>query len=239
MIDPEILLLFAVFAVSLAIPEIFPQKISAKMTRDAMFLLKFIKTMIDEDSCRFALNSSIDSKAHPLFSAAAKFIDELLAESDSGNYVGTTIPEEFGIITSSSPDNASIMFVPLSNANNTFYTTVEKRKINASLILNISDGSAISDWDAYNSGADKKRIAVACSVEGIIIDAINSKRCLISIEPFLLSAQIKKLKNKKTIDTSGAYLFLTVIAAIILLLSLVKTLACFYPFFNDLTRFFR
>ena len=239
MIDLKILSLFVIFAVSLAIPEIFSKKLSAKMTRETMLLLKFIKTMIDEDSGRFALNSSIDSKAHPLFSAAAKFVDELLAESDSGNYVGTTIPEEFQIITSSRPENAAIMFMPLSNANNTFYTTVEKRRMNASLILNISDGSATSDWDAYNSDSDKKRIAVACSVEGIIIDAINSKRCLISIEPFLLSAQIKKLKNKKTLETSGAYLFLTVIAAIILLLSLGKTLAYYYPVFNDLLRFIR
>lgn len=233
----DLISLFAIFAVSLAIPEFFSKRISSRMTRETMLLLKFIKTMIDEDSGRFALNSSIDSKAHPLFSAAAKFIDELLAESDSGNYIGTTIPEEFGIITSNDPDNASIMFMPLSNANNTFYTTVGKRRMNASLILNISDGSAISDWDAYNSDSDKKRIAVACSVEGIIIDAINSKRCLISIEPFLLSAQIKKLKNKKTLETAGAYLFLTLIALIILLLSLGRTLAFYYPFFNYLLRF--
>lgn len=243
MIDLKILALFVIFAVSLVISEVFSKKFSAKMTKDTMFLLKFIKTMIDEDSGRFAVNSSIDSKAHPLFSATVKFMDELLAESESGNYVRTTIPEEFGIITSGSRDNAPVVFSPLSYANNTFYTTVEKRKMNASLIFNISDGSAISDWDAYNSDSDKKRIAVSCSIEGIIIDSINSKKCLISIEPFLLSAQIKKLKNKKTIETSGAYLFLAVIAAIILVMSLYKTFVTIRPavphFLDDLfKRFF-
>lgn len=239
MIDLKILALFVIFAVSLVISEVFSKKLSAKMTKETMLLLKFIKTMIDEDSGRFAVNSSIDSKAHPLFSATAKFIDELLAESESGNYVRATIPEEFGIITSREQGNAAINFAPLSYANNTFYTTVEKRNINASLIFNISDGSAISDWDAYKSDSDKKRIAVSCSLEGIIIDAINSKKCLISLEPFLLNAQIKKLKNKKTIETSGAYLFLTIIAAIIVLASLCRTLAFYYPVFDDLfKRFF-
>ena len=239
MIDLKILSLFAIFAVSLLVSELFSKKLSVKMTKETMFLLKFIKTMIDEDSGRFVVNSSIDSKAHPLFFATVRFIDELLAESESGNYVRTTVPEEFGVMTSRNQENAAIMFSPLSYANNTFYTTVEKRKTNASLIFNISDGSAISDWDAYNSDSDKKRIAVSCSIEGIIIDAINSKKCLISIEPFLLNAQIKKLKNKKTLETSGAYLFLVIIAAFILGKSLYKTFIIFKPVFDDLfKRFF-
>ena len=108
--------------------------------------------------------------------------------------------------------------------------------MNASLILNISDGSAISDWDAYNSDSDKKRIAISCSIEGLLIDAINSKRCLISLEPFLMSAQIKKLKNKRTLETSGVYLFLAIVAAAILLLSLCRTLAIYYPFFDNLVK---
>ena len=176
------------------------------------------------------------TKAHPLFSAAARFIDEILEGSEIGNYVRTTIPEEFGVLASRSSESASILFSPLSNANNTFYTTIEKREMNASLILNISDGSAISDWDAYNSDSDKKRVALSCSVEGIIIDAINAKKCLISLEPFLLSAQIKKLKNKRTLETSGVYLFLAIVSALIILFSLCSTLALRYPFFDYLVR---
>ena len=49
MIDLKILALFVIFAVSLVISEVFSKKFSAKMTKDTMFLLKFIKTMIDED----------------------------------------------------------------------------------------------------------------------------------------------------------------------------------------------
>ena len=236
MIDMKIFSLFAIFLISLLLPNIFSKRFPSKLPRDTMLLLQFIKTMIDEDSGRIALNSSIDSKAHPLFSAAARFIDEILEGSEIGNYVRTTIPEEFGVLASRSSESASILFSPLSNANNTFYTTIEQREMNASLILNISDGSAISDWDAYNSGSDKKRVALSCSIEGIIIDAINTKKCLISLEPFLLSAQIKKLKNKRTLATSGVYLFLAVTAVMILLFSLCRTLAIHYPFFDNLVK---
>ena len=235
-IDLKIFSLFAIFLISLLIPNIFSKKFPSKISRETMLLLQFIKTMIEEDSGRIALSSSIDSKAHPLFSAAARFIDEILEGSDAGNYVRTTIPEEFGVLTTRSSESASIFFTPLSNANNTFYTTVEKREMNASLILNISDGSAISDWDAYNSDSDKKRIAISCSVEGLLIDAINSKKCLISLEPFLMSAQIKKLKNKRTLETSGVYLFLAIAALLILSLSLCMTLAPYYPFFDNLIK---
>ena len=233
-IDLKIFSLFAIFLISLLIPNIFSRKFPSKLSRETMLLLKFIKTMIEEDSGRIALNSSIDSKAHPLFSAAARFIDEILEGSDTGNYVRTTIPEEFGVLTTRSSESASILFSPLSNANNTFYTTIEKREMNASLILNISDGSAISDWDAYNSDSDKKRVALSCSVEGLIIDSINAKKCLVSLEPFLLSAQIKKLKNKRTLETSGVYFFLAIVALLIIVLSLCRTLAQYSPFFADL-----
>ena len=236
MIDFKIFSLFAIFMVSLLLPNIFVRKFPSKLSRETMLLLQFIKTMIDEDSGRIAVNSSIDSKAHPLFSAAARFIDEILEESDAGNSVRTTIPEEFGVIANRSSESASILFTPLSNANNTFYTTIEKREMNASLILNISDGSAISDWDAYNSDSDKKRIAISCSIEGLLIDAINSKKCLISLEPFLMNAQIKKLKNKRTLETLGVYLFLVIVAVIILSLSLCKTLATYYPFFDNIIK---
>jgi hypothetical protein len=235
-IDLKIFSLFAIFIISLLLPNIFARKFPSKLSRETMLLLQFIKTMIDEDSGRIAVNSSIDSKAHPLFSAAAKFIDEILEESDAGNYVRTTIPEEFGVLATRSAESASILFTPLSNANNTFYTTIEKREMNASLILNISDGSAISDWDAYNSGSDKKKIAISCSIEGILIDAINSKKCLISIEPFLMNAEIKKLKNKRTLETSGVYLFLAIVAVLILSLSLCRTLAPYYPFLDNLIK---
>ncbi len=235
-IDIKVLMIFAVFALSLLIPEIFSKKFKRNLTRETTLLLKFIRTMIDEDSGRIALNSSIDSKAHPLFAAAAKFMDEILEGSDFGNSVRTTIPEEFEIMTRKSAENAAILFTPLSNANNTFYTTVEKREMDASLILNISDGSALSDWDAYNSDSDKKRIALSCSVEGIIIDAINSKKCLISVEPYLLSAQMKKLKNEKTLDTSGVYLFLMIVSAVIFLLSLCKTFSYKYPVLGELLK---
>ncbi len=235
-IDMKIFSLFAIYLLSLLLPNIFAKKFPSQLPKETALLLKYIKTMIDEDSGRIALNSSIDSKAHPLFSAAARFIDEILEGSETGNYVRTTIPEEFGVLASRSSESASILFTPLSNANNTFYTTIEKREMNASLILNISDGSTISDWDAYNSGSDKKRVALSCSVEGIIIDAINAKKCLISLEPFLLSAQIKKLKNKRTLATSGVYLFLTITAALILFFSLSLTLAPNYPFFDNIIK---
>lgn len=236
MFDLKIFSLFAIFLISLLLPNILSKRFPSKLPRETMLLLQFIKTMIDEDSGRIALNSSIDSKAHPLFSAAARFIDEILESSEIGNYVRTTIPEEFGVLASRSSESASILFTPLSNANNTFYTTIEKREMNASLLLNISDGSALSDWDAYNYDSDKKKVALSCSIEGIIIDAINTKKCLISLEPFLLSAQIKKLKNKRTLETSGVYLFLAVTAVIMILFSILKTLALLHPFFDDLVK---
>lgn len=236
--DIKIFSLFVIFFISLVIPEIFPKKFSTKLTKELTLILQFIKTMIDEDSGRIAVNSSIDSKAHPLFFAVTKFIDEILAKSEPGNSVRTTIPEEFKSLTSQNSDSASISFTPLSNANNTFYTTVQKRTLYASLILNISDGSALSDWDAYNSDLDKRRIALTCAIAGIMIDAINAKRCLISVEPFLLSSQMKALKDEKTLNVSGAYIFLGLISLIILLFSVFKTLAIFYPQFDNILNFF-
>lgn len=228
-LDIKTLPVIVIFIISVVLPMIFAGKFRSKLSNETLLLLKYIKTTIDEDSGRIVFNSSIDSKAHPLFSAVVRFIGGILASSGSGGSVRSTIPEEFGVVFADSRSSSAISFVPLSNANNTFYTTVGKRDINASLIVNISDGSAISDHDSYNADSDKKRIALSCSIEGIIIDAINSKKCLISVEPFLLSSQMKQMKNKKTLDSAGVYLFLAFMALAILLLSICLTLSRFNP----------
>ena len=62
MIDMKIFSLFAIYLVSLLIPNIFSKRFPSKLPRETTLLLKYIKTMIDEDSGRIALNSSIDSK---------------------------------------------------------------------------------------------------------------------------------------------------------------------------------
>jgi len=230
-LDIKTLPVIVIFVISVVLPMIFAKKIRSKLSNETLLLLKYIKTTIDEDSGRIVFNSSIDSKAHPLFAAVVRFIDGILISSDSGGSIRSTIPEEFGVVFANSRSSSAISFVPLSNANNTFYTTVGKRDINASLIVNISDGSAISDHDSYNSDSDKKRIALSCSIEGIMIDAINSKKCLISVEPFLLGSQMKQLKGEKTLDSTGVYLFLGFSALAILLLSICLTLAKFNPVF--------
>ena len=227
--DATALAIFVIFLISLIIPMVLPKKFPFKLNRENLTLLQFIKTIVDEDSGKIALNSSIDSKAHPLFAAATQFMDEILYDESSENYIKTTVPEEFCILASKNAGRSSLLFTPLSNANNTFYTTVKKRGSQASLILNISDGSAISDWDAYNSDFDKKRIAMSCATEGIMIDAVNSKMTLISLEPFLLSTMMKTMKNKKTLNISGVYLFLTIIASLILIFSVILTLAPYFP----------
>ncbi|MBP5406857.1 hypothetical protein J6Z19_06885 [bacterium] len=229
--DIKTLPVIVIFLVSIVLPMILSKKFRSRLSNETQLLLKFIKTTIDEDSGRIVFNSSIDSKAHPLFAAAVRFIDGILTSSDSGDLVRATIPEEFGIVSAKNRNFAAIHFVPLSNANNTFYTTVGKRDSNASLVVNISDGSAISDHDSYNSDSDKKRIAISCSIEGIMIDAINSKKCLISVEPFLLSTQIKQLKNEKNLDSAGVYLFLAFVAFAIIALSVCLTLVRFDPVF--------
>lgn len=235
--DIKTLPVIVIFVISVVLPMIFAKKFRSKLSNETLLLLKYIKTTIDEDSGRIVFNSSIDSKAHPLFAAVVRFIDGILTSSDSGGSVRSTIPEEFGVVFANSSSSSAISFVPLSNANNTFYTTVGKRDISASLVVNISDGSAISDHDSYNSDSDKKRISLSCSIEGIMIDAINSKKCLISVEPFLLGSQMKQLKSEKTLDSAGVYLFLAFLALAILVLSICLTLSDFYPVFGQLLKF--
>ena len=227
--DIKTLPVVIIFIISVALPMVFAKKFRSRLSNETLLLLKYIKTTIDEDSGRIIFNSSIDSKAHPLFAAVVGFIGGILTSSDSCGSVRSSIPEEFGAVFANSRSLSAIQFVPLSNANSTFYTTVGKRDLNASLIVNISDGSAISDHDSYNAGSDKKRIALSCSIEGIIIDAINSKKCLISVEPFLLSSQMKQMKNEKTLDSAGGYIFLAFVALAILLLSICFTLSRFSP----------
>lgn len=231
--DIKALPVVVIFLISLVLPMVFPKKFRSKLSNETLLLLKFIKTTIDEDSGRIVFNSSIDSKVHPLFAAVVRFIDGILTSSDSSGSVRSTIPEEFGVVFARNRNSSAINFVPLSNANNTFYTTVGKRDLNASLIVNISDGSAISDHDSYNSDSDKKRIAIACSIEGIMIDAINSKKCLVSVEPFLLGSQMKQLKNEKALDSAGVYIFLALTALAVLTLSVCMTLSRFSPVFGQ------
>ena len=95
-LDIKTLPVVVIFIISVVLPMVFAKKFRSKLSNETLLLLKYIKTTIDEDSGRIVFNSSIDSKAHPLFAAVVRFIDGILASSDSGGSLRSTIPEEFG-----------------------------------------------------------------------------------------------------------------------------------------------
>ena len=97
--DIKTLPVIVIFIVSLVLPMVLSKKFRSRLSNETQLLLKFIKTTIDEDSGRIVFNSSIDSKAHPLFAAAVRFIDGILTvKGDDAIKTARKLAKEEGIM---------------------------------------------------------------------------------------------------------------------------------------------
>jgi len=75
-------------------------------------------------------------------------------------------------------------------------------------------------------------------VSGIAGDTILSKISLVSVEPFLLNARLKLLNSSETLGLKGVYLFLWILAAIVLAGSILVTVMQFFPGLESIVSFF-
>lgn len=70
---------------------------------------------------------------------------------------------------------------------------------------------------------DSKAVCFSSTVAGMGIEALNGRRCIVSIEPFL-TGMIFDGSGKKGFKPSGAYIFIIVAAFLIIILSVLRTL---------------
>ena len=92
-----------------------------------------------------------------------------------------------------------------------------------------NNGFAVKVTGGYmNSGyneiyrRDRKEICFSSTVAGMGMDAVNGKRCIVSIEPFLAGV-IFAGENKKGFKPSGAYIFIIAVSILIIVMSILKT----------------
>lgn len=186
-------------------------------------ILSYIKSIVDEDSNRVAFNNSIESKTHPLLFVTTTFIDEVLTSTEEDNSVSTTIPREFSLLTSNREGRGHITFIPANEASPSFYTTYRRHFDTTPLTVESSGSSLFSGSDSQRLNPDSRSIVLADGIQSFFLDAVNGKKCLISVEPFLLESQMKRITGSRTLNADGVYLFLLLLSAIILLFSILKT----------------
>lgn len=186
-------------------------------------ILNYIKSIVDEDSNRVAFNNSIESKTHPLLFVTTTFIDEILTSTEEDNSVSTTVPLEFSLLSNGQEGRGHIRFVPANNASPSFYTTYRRHFDTTPLTVESSDSSLFSGSDNLRMNQNSRSIVFADGIQSFFLDAVNGKKCLISVEPFLLESQMKRITGSRTLNTDGVYLFLLILSVIILSLSIIKT----------------
>lgn len=70
---------------------------------------------------------------------------------------------------------------------------------------------------------DSKSVCFSSTVAGMGIDALNGRRCIVSIEPFL-AGMIFDSSGTRGFKPSGAYIFIIASAVLIIVLSVLRTL---------------
>ena len=185
-------------------------------------ILSYIKSIVDEDSNRVAFNNAIESKTHPLLFVTTAFIDEVLTSTEEDNSVLTTIPLEFSLLTSSSDGRGHIAFTQANEASPSFYTAYRRHFDTTPLTVESSDGSPFAGSDDLRLNKDSRSIVFAGGIQSFFLDAVNGKKCLISVEPFLLESQMKRITGSRTLNADGVYLFMLILSGIILLFSFLN-----------------
>jgi hypothetical protein len=205
------------------------------ISRDRLSMLKFILTLLGENTAKISFLNSGDSSGSPLLGPLTDFMTGLASATDTGSSIESEFFSDAGGIFSRSGKN-SFVLVPSFRDMGGFYSAVNSKEWSRQLVFNVSDGSALSDWSSYFAGGSRRNINISLNVPGLSGNAIMSKKNLISVEPFLLSSQLKSIKSIRSLKVSGAYLFLGVIATIIIVGSLLRTLAYYFPVINGILK---
>lgn len=93
---------------------------------------------------------------------------------------------------------------------------------NAEFKIKVAGGYADMIFDE-TCRHDSKAVCFSSTVAGMGIDALNGRRCIVSIEPFL-AGMIFDGSGTKGFKPSGAYIFIIVAALLIIVLSVLRTL---------------
>ncbi len=205
----------------------------SSISRDRQSMLKFIVTLLGENTAKISFLSSVDSTGHPLLGPLTALMTGLANSADTGSSIES---ELFPDGSDSFFQNGRNSFVAVPSFGDLagFYSAVNRQDWSRQMCFNISDGSAISDWSTYFAGESKRNINLSLNVPGLSGNAILSRKNLISIEPFLLSSQLKNIRSERSVKVSGAYLFLIITAVIITAGSVLSTLAQYFPFITEL-----
>lgn len=234
-IDLSMVFVLLLFFFSIFIAGFIKNPFFYSISNDKKSMLKFILTLLGENTSKISFLNSVDSIGHPLFGSLMTFMTSLANSTDAGS----SIESEFfsdGINSFFQTGKNTFVAIPTLRDLGGFYSAVNKKEWSRQMVFNISDGSALSDWSIYSADESKRSINFSLNVPGLSANAVLSRKNLISVEPFLLSSQIKTIKSERSIKVSGAYFFLVVIAIIIAAGSLLSTLAYYFPFIRELLK---
>jgi len=235
-INYKVLFFLVLFVACLFVPKLFKGISKTIRFDDRFFLVSFIKTLFGEHNGRMSFRIFPGSDGNPLQSSVVKFVDELHLGSGSGSVVEIEFSHKYSALITDTGISSNIDFTSSVAGGGAFLYSDAERK--SYLTFNISDGSAISDWYVYRSENDKRKVTLSPYVSGIAGDTILSKISLVSVEPFLLNARLKLLNSSETLGLKGVYLFLWILAAIVLAGSILVTVMQFFPGLESIVSFF-
>lgn len=222
-INISMIVLLIVFLASLLIPVFSNFSIFNYGGKEKTAFLRFIKTLLGENSGSISFLISTGSTGDPVSGSLTKLMDGLAGSLEKGSFIESGFSNNYSSLLNS-PEKGSVIFVPQISGLGGLFSVIERRDKNRQLVFNISDGSAFSDWDSYMSGNDRRRVSVSANVAGSAGDSVLSKKSLISVEPFLLNAQLRKLNSQKALKISGIYVFLALVTVIIIVGSVAVTI---------------
>ncbi|MGI6394554.1 MAG: hypothetical protein ACOX2F_07485 [bacterium] len=214
---------FLLFILSLIVANCVKSPFFDSVSSDKESLLKFVTIMLGERTEKVSFLNSIDSIGHPLLGSLSLFTATL----ESSTEAKSQIEYRFNFHRNNSLGAGT--FVDLGG----FLNVAKSKELSKQLIFNISDGTALSDWSIYFSDESKREINFPLNIQGLSSGTLLSKKNLVSVEPFLLSSQLKSIKGMKSLKPSGVYLFFIVVAVVIVIGSLLSTITQFSPALKD------
>ncbi|HSW60529.1 MAG TPA: hypothetical protein VLJ60_06990 [bacterium] len=232
-INLSMVLVLFLFLLSVGIAGFIKKPFFYSISRDKQSMLKFIVTLLGENTAKISFLNSVDSTGHPLRGPLTALMKGLANSTDTGSSIES---EFFSDGSDSFLQTGKNTFVTMPSFRDLagFYSAVNRKDWSRQMVFNVSDGSAVSDWSIYFAGENKRNINLSLNVPGLSGNAVLSRKNLISIEPFLLSSQLESIKSGRSLKVSGAYLFLIVVAVILTAGSLLSTLAYYFPFIAEL-----
>ncbi|HNW81938.1 MAG TPA: hypothetical protein PKG52_03510 [bacterium] len=211
-INFNMLAVLFIFIVSILIPFFFNGSFFNNRNSHYSSVIHKFMMMIDEGCRKVVLHAFSDSRHSILFYTTADFINTL-HQKDS-----ISIHSFYGC-------GSSDLMKDQRNSTDTF-------------TIHASDGFLSSSYNDCLNPDNKKQISLSTTVSGIGMDSISGRKCLVSIEPFMISSQVSNEAKNFELKSSGAYTFLIMVSFMIIILSVLSTLSVFFPelkFFSGLT----